>query len=439
MRIQLFMMLLVASTTIRAQEDTTVVNEVTIDAEILTRGEIRRGGLINKDNVQDAEKANFVIERARLGVGYKRDALSMQITCQHHGVWGMEGSGNNFKIYEAWAQLAKYGLFLKVGRQELVYDDERILGDDDWATVGLTHDVLKAGYEGYGHKVHLLAAYNQNNKNTEGGTFYTDGELPYKSMQGVWYHYDVPKFPLGVSLILLNVGMESGVETNHHIANQQCYGGYLTFRPKRFSLELSYYRQSGKASLDYSSGNNLPLRAWMGNVKASYDVCDRISSYAGYDYISGDDNFVVPKPGQTGLIQHKELTAFTWLYGSSRNFYGAMDFFYVSNYFGSYSPGLQNLFAGAVINPVKRLLIDCSYHYMATATKVPELDMSLGHMIDVSAVYELMPDVSVSAGYSYMSGTETMERLKRSTEDRKLHWGWVMLKISPRIFSTKWK
>ena len=96
MRIQLFMMLLVASTTIRAQEDTTVVNEVTIDAEILTRGEIRRGGLINKDNVQDAEKANFVIERARLGVGYKRDALSMQITCQHHGVWGMEGSGNNF-------------------------------------------------------------------------------------------------------------------------------------------------------------------------------------------------------------------------------------------------------------------------------------------------------------------------------------------------------
>ena len=63
----------------------------------------------------------------------------------------------------------------------------------------------------------------------------------------------------------------------------------------------------------------------------------------------------------------------------------------------------------------------------------------MGHNIDISAKYLLMKDVSISAGYSYMSGTETMERLKRSTADRKLRWGWLMLIVSPQLFTTKWK
>ena len=422
-----------------------MVNELTVDAQLMTRGEIRRGGLIAADGVedtgpiQDADRANFVSERTRLNIGYKRDVLSLRLSFQHMGMWGAEGNGANFDVYEAWAQLSKHGMFLKIGRQELSYDDERILGSDDWAVAGLSHDLLKIGYEGYGHKAHAFAAYNQNNKNEYGGTFYAANDVPYKSMLGVWYHYDVPKFPLGASLLFMNVGLECGTETDHHTVYQQLYGGYLTFHPKRFSLDLSYYRQSGRASLDYSSGADLPLKAWMGAVKSSFDINQMFTAYAGYDYISGDKNFVVPQPGHTGMIQHKELTAFTTLFGSKRYFYGAMDFFYMSTYYGSYSPGLQNVYAGTNVKPAKGLLLDFSYHYMATATKVPELAMTLGHMVDFSAAYQLMPDISISAGYSYMSGTETMERLRRSTDKRSLHWGWVMLVISPQIFTTKWK
>ena len=31
-----------------------------------------------------------------------------------------------------------------------------------------------------------------------------------------------------------------------------------------------------------------------------------------------------------------------------------------------------------------------------------------------------------------------MERLHRSTEKRHLHWGWLMLSVSPRVFYVKW-
>ena len=447
MRNFLLMAILLATTPVWAQKDSVAVqpaderpeNELTVEANLLTRGEIRRGGLITQDEVQDAEKANFVLERSRLAIGYKRDALSLRVTVQHSGLWGAEGSGNNLDLYEAWAQLTKNGLFVKVGRQELSYDDERILGSNDWALAGLSHDALKFGYEGYGHQAHAFLAYNQNNKNMYGGTYYVDGYSPYKSMQGVWYHYDVPKFPLGISLLFMNVGMECGTASEHHTTNQQLYGGYVSFRPGRFSTQLSYYRQGGKASLDYTSGMDVPLCAWMGNVKAAYDISKTFSAYAGYDYISGDEDFVVPQPGHIGAIQHKELNSFTSLFGSHRNFYGAMDFFYVSTYYCTYSPGLQHLYGGTVVRLLKDLTIDLSYHYMATATKVPELNRTLGHNIDVSASYQLMKDVTVSAGYSYMSGTETMERLKRSTADRKLRWGWLMLVVSPQLFTTKWK
>jgi hypothetical protein len=37
-----------------------------------------------------------------------------------------------------------------------------------------------------------------------------------------------------------------------------------------------------------------------------------------------------------------------------------------------------------------------------------------------------------------MKGTETMERLKRASENGRLTWGWLSLNISPRIFTTKW-
>ncbi|MBR1469606.1 MAG: hypothetical protein IJ605_05805, partial [Prevotella sp.] len=255
---------------------------LTLDADLLSRGELRYGGLNRSDGDLVADKAQFVTSRARLAAGYQRDSLSLKVSFQHQGLWGMEGGGSSFNIYEAWAQLKfGHGFFARIGRQELSYDDQRILGNNDWAMAALSHDVLKVGYEGHGHKVHAFFAYNQNAKNTAGGTYYENGSQPYKTMQSVWYHYDVGKFPLGVSLLFMNVGMQTGTEDDYRTEYQHLYGGYLTFAPKNLKLELSYYRQGGKASFDYKSGSTVPLKSWMGGVKATYDFNKWVSGYAG--------------------------------------------------------------------------------------------------------------------------------------------------------------
>ncbi len=433
--------LMVFAISTKAQEgkDTVKTNEITINAQLMSRGEIRRGGLPGDTQEQKNENMSaFVSNRVRMNVGYQRGNLSANITAQHQGVWGAEGGGK-FNIYEAWAQLkANNGLFAKVGRQELVYDDERILGNNDWAMAALYHDALKMGFEGHGHKLHAVVAYNQNSQNVLGGTFYQNGAQSYKTMQTAWYHYDVPKIPLSMSVLFMNIGMQQGDEEEYKTLFQQLLGGYVKYAPGNLTAEAAYYRQMGKASLDYTSRQGLPIHAWMASVKASYSFNRHLAAYAGYDYLSGDKEFTMPQAGMIGLPQHTKMTAFTSVFGSTHKFYGAMDFFYVSAYFGTFSPGLQNCFAGATYKPFKGFSCDASYHYLATSTLLENLGKTLGHEIELRASYQVMKDAKISLGFSYMKGTETLEQLKRSTDNKKLQWGWLMFNISPRIFYSKW-
>mgnify|MGYP002522359812 CR=1 FL=1 len=62
----------------------------------------------------------------------------------------------------------------------------------------------------------------------------------------------------------------------------------------------------------------------------------------------------------------------------------------------------------------------------------------LGHELEASASYQLMKDVRVSAGYSFMRGTDTMVYLKRAKDDHQLQWAWLMLSVSPKVFTTMW-
>lgn len=409
----------------------------TIDAQLMSRGEIRKGGLPSETSEKNENKANFVIGRTRLSAEYQRQALTVRSTLQHQALWGMEEDGT-LSVYEAWAQMkAKNGLFARVGRQLLTYDDQRILGNDDWSMVAMAHDGLKFGYDGHSHQVHAFLAYNQNAKNVNGGTFYTNGAQIYKTMQMAWYHCDVPKVPLGISLILMNIGMQSGTDEDYKTVNQQLMGGYLSYSPKNLKVEAACYHQTGKACLNYNYTKSLPINSWMASVKAAYTFSSLVTAYAGYDYLSGDKEFLLPGKGHAGLVQHTEITAFTSAFGSLHKFYGAMDFFYVSAYYSTFSPGLQNVYGGVEAKPMKNLSVDASYHYLSTSVNVPEHERTLGHELEFTASYQVMKDVSLSLGYSFMKGSSTMEALKRTTNKRSLQWAWLMVNVSPRIFSTK--
>ena len=404
-------------------------NRFSIDLNMLTRGELRKGGLSNEK--EDDDQATFIIERTLLGMSYEREGLAARLTVQHSGTWGSNKT-NSLNIYEAWVHLkTKNGLFARIGRQNLSYDDQRIFGADDWAMTAMSHDALKMGYEGHGHKLHLIGAYNQNPENMSGGTYYTGGLQPYKAMEALWYHYDVPRFPLGVSAVFMNVGLQnSDLNQDTCTYQQQLLGTYIHFHPKRLTAEAAFYYQMGKEE------HGIPVGAWMASLKARYEFNDQWAFYAGYDYLSGDKNFAVPPKGRIGVTHHDKVRGFSSINGSHHKFYGAMDFFYITTYVNGFTPGLQNLFAGTTWKPLNRLSVDLAYHYLATATSLSNADRPLGHELEATVSYKLKKDVLLSAGYSFMRGTETMKVLKRASGDRQLQWAWIMLVVSPKIFTT---
>ena len=414
----------------RAQENT-----FSVDADYLTRGEIRRGGIyVTEDG--DALNSRFILSRTRLGASYSRDWLSARLTAQHADTWG-SSAGNSLSMNEAWVKAQfPVGFFAQLGRQRLSYDDQRIFGADDWSMTGYSHDGLKLGFVRAGHKVHLFGAYNQDVSNIDqGGTRFSGGIQPYKSLASLWYHYDIPKTGIGASLLFVNMGLEDNmvyIGEEPKTCFQQLAGTFLSWNPKHFGLEASYYHQWGK------SNGGIPLNAWMASAKAMATPSEHWSFRAGYDYLSGEEDFPIPGEGDIGLVRHEIVRGFNSLYGSNHKFYGAMDFFYVSTYVNGFTPGLQNLYAGVSWTPVKPLSADAAYHFFSTAVPVQDAKQALGHEVELQLTWTIIPSVSLSAGYSFMQGTETMSILKRSTHNNRLHWGWLMLNVTPTFFKGKW-
>ena len=424
-----------------AQTDSTKVNTLSFSLNFLTHGETVRGGLPVDGDAENEDKSNFLLGRTRFIAGYSRPGLEARAVIQNLSVWGSKGN-QGLNLYETWVKMtAKNGLFAQVGRIALAYDDERIIGTNDFAMASLSHDVLRAGYEGHGHQAHAIVAYNQNAANVYKSTYYEEGSQPYKNMQTVWYHYDVPNFPLGASLLFMNVGLQAGKKGNANnpptTEYQQMYGGYLNFHPKHVTFEASYYRQSGKT---VPNGKAFEIDAWMASVKATVHFSilnSQFSILTGYDYLSGDDFVPQTYGGRLGMPLHKVFKGFSPLYGSRTQFYGLMDYFYQSAYNNSFTPGLQNAFIGVSGKPVSRLDLSATYHYLAVATDLPDLNRTLGHSIDVTASYRFTKDIFLKAGHTLMFGTETMDRLKQGIGSKTARWGWFSLVISPTLFTTK--
>ena len=117
---------------------------VTISGEIRPRFEFRHG--YKTLFPDDAKPASFISQRTRLNSYFANDNFKVFLSLQDVRVWGDVNQlntkdVNGFSVHQAWAQmkLADF-LQLKVGRQEVVYDDQRIFGSVGWAQQARSHD-----------------------------------------------------------------------------------------------------------------------------------------------------------------------------------------------------------------------------------------------------------------------------------------------------------
>jgi hypothetical protein len=373
----------------------------------------------------------FITNRSRINMGYVGERLSIGLGAQHVGVWGQDAQidkNGRFILNEAWATIDMgYGFFAKLGRQSLVYDDERILGSLDWNVAGRFHDALKLGYENTGSKLHLIVAFNQNDEKVIGGTYYTPGAQPYKNMQTLWYQY-VANSKYTISFLAMNIGQEGGnsAEMKSDTKYLQTLGTNIAYKPGNFQLYGIFYYQLGKTV------TNEKVSAFMWALSTSYQINLAWKITVSSDYLSGNE---------AGKDTDK-YKAFNPLYGTHHKFYGTMDYFYASPFSAGLNPGLWDNQVGVSLKVSSKVTLLLNYHYFLTTTDVmvgdKKQDKGLGSELDFQVNWNIMKDVSLSAGYSTMFASDAMEAVKGGSPGSWQDWGWLSLNINPKVFISKW-
>ena len=393
--------------------------QLKIGAELKPRFEYRHG--FSTLFPDDADPAAFVSQRTRLKVGYKMEKLDFYLSLQDVRVWGdvpqLNRSDNNGPaIHEAWAKLSLGRNFaLKVGRQEILYDDSRIFGNVEWAQQARSHDVALLKYNDHGFKVDLGFAYNQDGESLIGTVLTTN---TYKSFQYAWLHKDWNNF--SGSFLFLNNGLQyidlinsNNTDTRY----SQTIGTHLKFDQEKFTLTGNLYYQFGNDRV------NNDLSAYLLGLEAAFKVSDNTILGLGVELQSGNDD---------GAPSGGDNNAFTPFYGTNHKFNGLMDYFYVGNHINNV--GLLDLHVNAKFKFNAKSNLNIALHNFSAAANFDE--KQLGNELDIVYTRKVQKFVSVKAGYSHLFTADGMEALKNNFDGNTNNWGWVMLVIKPTLFQT---
>ncbi|WP_299121108.1 alginate export family protein [uncultured Tenacibaculum sp.] len=389
--------------------------QLQIDAEIRPRAEYRHGF---KTLFPDNEKAAlFTSQRTRVNIDYRIEKLNFYVSVQDVRVWGdvpqlNSSDSNGLSIHQAWGEIMLDSNFsLKLGRQEIVYDDSRMFGNVAWAQQARSHDLALLKYRKNTFKLDVGLAFNQSRENIIGTNLTTPNT--YKALQYAWIHKDFENF--SGSFLFLNNGLQS----TSGIKYSQTVGTHLKAKRNKLNIAANIFYQFG------NDVNNNDLSAYLFGLESNYKVTNKTTVGLGIELQSGNDY----------NIASGKNNAFNPFYGTNHKFNGFMDYFYVGNHINSV--GLLDIYAKAnfKLNP-KSNLTAFVHNFSAAADINSTVSKQLGTEVDLVYGYRFTKEIGVKAGYSHLFASEGMRVLKGNFENTN-NWGWVMVTINPVLFKTK--
>lgn len=400
--------------------------QFTLNGEYRPRAEYRHGF---KTMVSENDKAAFQIsQRTRLHAGYTYQTLKFGLTLQDIRLWGetpqLNAVSNRFMLHQAWAEWAfAKNLSLKMGRQELVYDDARIFGNVDWAQQARAHDLVLLKYE-KDFKLHAGLAFNQQFDQLLTTNY--DLTSNYKSLQFIWFNKKIDK--LSVSALFLNNGMEmkyieEGVD-KFKTMYSQTFGTHLNYKADKLGLYANAYYTTGKDITDRKLG------AYNLMLGVDYALDKEWSFGAGVEVLSGTSQ--KEKMDNPSYVNK----SFNPFYGTNHKFNGFMDYFYVGNHLNSV--GLNDLFAQIGYKKHKTT-VQLTAHFFSANQDIYKAEPSssklmssgLGTELDFTIAYKINDIAGISAGYSQMFGTESLRVLKSGDYKQTNNWAWLMFTFKP--------
>jgi len=354
-------------------------------------GSVRyRNEAINKD-FSDSTGFNYLnYQRTRLNVKYKKENATVFFQMQDSRVLGTEthtltdGSADALDMHQAYVQLSNSGPFaLKIGRYEIAYGSQRIIGPVGWHNIGRSFDGIT-----FTHKMTdgtIVDYFNL--KLIEGYPIEEKEDINVRGLNA--------KFGEGIPF--LREGL--------FVQDKDRLTVLLTLTQKmnnlRFNGEVGY--QSGKMD-DQSLGG------WMVSAKGFYKI-NSVTFHLGVDIVSGDDP------------SSMKNESFNTLFGTNHKFYGHMDYF-LNVPVHSQGLGLVDTYFQATTSIVGLRLNTVVHHFKSQQTNREGKD-TFGTEIDNNLSFPLFKTAIAVVGHSLFFPGELM-----AIDGKLAQWGYVMLTVS---------
>jgi Alginate export len=403
-----------------------------IGGQVLQRTEFRNGyGTLLADSL---EPAAFIGQRFRLEADYSIKNLEIFGSVQDVRTWGNTSQANepsnNTGFHQAWVKLTVDSLWnIKLGRQELNYDNTRFLGAADWGLPGRVHDFALVTFQKNRSKVHFGGGFNQTNQNLN-STIYTLANQ-YKTAQFFWYNHKGNDTE--VSFLFWNDGRQYwetdslGHPINGDVRMSQTIG-FPTLRwtgTTGFEINGFAYYQTGK------DVQNKKLRAydvslWVSKAFPYTSKKSQFKTTLGAELISGND---ISNTSNTNR-------AYTPMYGTNHVHNGFMDYFYVGGR-GENTVGLNDIFLRFRFDKdLRKKWFTClDIHYFSANGQLDndagKQDQYLATEIDLTGGVVLNKSVSLQLAYCQLVTGSGMEQIRNTSTEQVQNWVYAMLIIRP--------
>ena len=403
----------------------TAFGQFRLGAEIRPRTEFRHG--YSDLAAPSSQTAIFTSQRSRLSFLYKQEKIRLGISLQDIRVWGDEVQLGDFAsaaVHESWGEFdLSPKLSLKFGRQEMIYDDHRLMGNVGWVQQARSHDAALLKFRQNGWKVDFAAAYNSERQDIFRTRFTLNN---YRSLFLIWIN---KSFDNGfqISFPAIADGFQAADPNTNDVIYRYTFGPHVQLKFNPMQLTGTFYYQSGH------NQNNADISAFLFAIKGRYQS-GNVSITGWVDYLSGTDGL---------KTNNSEINTFNTLYATNHKFYGFMDYF-LNIPVHTANGGLVDAYVNLSYQFPNHTTAALTYHNFSFAKDVADrnnpgraIDRSLGSEIDFVLTYQFLPEVNLSGGFSKMFPGSSMEYLKGGDKDTSQNWTWFMITIKTNLFSDK--
>ncbi len=382
---------------------------VVFGIEDQTRFEYRDNNFDFNSGIRAATDDSWLLNRARISLQLKpTNWLTFYVQGQDSreidskradipGVLGAEGD-NPFDLRQLYVEIgdAKVSpLSLKVGRQVLLYGDQRLIGPLEWSNLSRTFDAAKLRYTGKNGL--WIDAFISSVVNID--RFGMDDSDKDSLLSGLYGH--IPT--LGIQDTEVYALYFDDTNRNDHFLTLGTHWKSIPGKLGPWDYETEFAVQTGKAG-------GRDLRAFASYIEGGYTFKAPWKPRLGleYSYGSGDSN---PADNKQGAFQN--------LFSTNHLHYGYMDAFSWSN--------LHNVALHLSAKPTAKLTTSLDYHLFwladtadtwrrANATTAvrpatPAASNFAGSELDLLLTYAASTNLNVTFGYShffagtYLTGT----------------------------------